>query len=552
MLPAGKLVFSRGDVTAIADLAVKRFGAAGIIVDNMREHLPVRDRFDLPDGRQYLSFWPASIKDHKAYGFVISPRQGENLRKHFASGKKELHAYARVISRFYDGSMEVVTAVIPGKGEGEVVAMAHLCHPESSANDNASGCGVLMEVARSLSRLIQEGRLPRPERTIRFLWLPEMTGSYAYLASHESQINKIVAGINLDMVGENQDLCKSIFLVEKPPRALAGFGGDLAEMILRMLTREVTNLAGTASNATFRWAVTPFSGGSDHAIWSDPTVGVTCPMLIQWPDRFYHTSEDTIDKVDPAMLGLAGMITATYLHTVASAEVQDAIWLAGEMAAVFPHELNQLLEEILSRTMTSYRAAASAESRAEILAKARRQVERRIAFQVERKIEDVKSLLKLAEESNEFASARAEASRFIRQTGEFQKERALRTLAALTGVKTIEDLPPSWSPPKCEAAQKARRMAPERIYRGPFSPTASALPEGFQKELEDFKKKHPVEIPAAFLQYWSDGRRSLAEVADLVEGETGFCDIEALVDFVELMAKRGVYRIGERVGVDVG
>jgi aminopeptidase YwaD len=228
---AGKLVFSRGNVGDIAKVAVDQFGAAGIVVDTMREQPPVRDRFDLPDGRQYLSFWPADAGTHKALGFVVSPRQGEALRRRFAE-KKELSVFARVDVEFSDGAWEIPTAIIPGESDEVVVAVAHLCHPEQSANDNASGCGTLMETARTLSNLIATGRLQRPKRSIRFLWVPEMTGSYAFLATHEEELKNTVAAINLDMVGENQELCGSTFTVERPVSALPGFGGDLAAIIL--------------------------------------------------------------------------------------------------------------------------------------------------------------------------------------------------------------------------------------------------------------------------------------------------------------------------------
>ena len=60
-----------------------------------------------------------------------------------------------------------------------------------------------------------------------------------------------------------------------------------------------------AVQADCRLADVPASGGSDHALWLDPSVGVPCPMLIQWPDRYYHTDHDTPDRCDPDSLALA-------------------------------------------------------------------------------------------------------------------------------------------------------------------------------------------------------------------------------------------------------
>lgn len=543
---AGKLVFSRGNVTEIAELAVDRLGALGIVVDTLRENPPVRERLDMPDGRQYIGFWPSDATKHKALGFVLSPRQGEALRKMFLSGKKELKAYARVDSAFYEGTMQVVSAVIPGETDEEVVATAHLCHPEPSANDNASGSGTLMEAVRTLQRLVQDGRLPKPKRTIRFLWLPEMTGSYAYLATHEDKIGKTVACINLDMVGENQDLCKSTFIVEKPPLALPGFGGDLAEAILHLLTKEVPNYADNHWLSLFRWTVSPFSGGSDHYIWADPSVGVTCPMLIQWPDKFYHTSEDTIDKVDPKMLWVAGTITASYLYIAATATSQDAAYLAGEMATRFGTEADLSLTGVLEqarKALAEARAGANGDADLPVVvAKARRKIELRADFLAERKKANIESLSRLVSDCEVSAHAKKAASLHVENTAGFLKAKTLANLARLAGLSTAAELPPPWEPPATEATEKAKALVLERAYRGPFSGIAKETVEEYEAAAKAFSEKYKGPAPSgAFLQYWADGRRTLSEIADLLERETGFRDDEMLLAYAELQAKRGVF-----------
>ncbi len=541
---SGKIVFSRGDVTRIARLAVDRFGAAGIVVDSMREQPLVRERMDLPDGRQYLGFWPANTDTFRAFGFVLTPRQGEALRKRLAAGRTELKVLAKVVSRFYAGSMEVVTAVIPGHTDQEVVAIAHLCHPEPSANDNASGAGVLIEVARTLWSLITEGRIPRPRRTIRLLWLPEMTGSYAYLAHNEQAIEKIVAAINLDMVGQNQELCGSTLIVEKPPRCLPGFGGDLAEVILRSLTREVTNYDNTAAYARFRWTVTPYSGGSDHAIWGDPSVGVTCPQIIQWPDRFYHTSEDTIDKVDPRMLALVGTVTTAYLYTAASATPQDAAFLAGEMAARFPTELDDALVKAMEQAEPLVRSAQTPSSRAEALAKGRRLIERRAAFLRARKQADINSLLRLAPDSQPSAQARVSALGYVDESSEFCKDRYLQVLATLAGLERLSDLPEAWAPEPGPDDLKPQALVPVRVFRGPFSSLCREQPPEVHRQAEEFARKY--QVPGSVLslvQYWANGHRNLAEIAGYIEAETGYRNLEMLVDYVDLMVERRAFRI---------
>ncbi len=535
----GKLVFSRGAVADIAALAVDKFGAAGIIVDTMREQPPVREYWDLPDGRQYLSFWPSDPDSHKALGFVLTPRQGQVLRRLFASGKKELSVYARVDSRFFDGQLEVLSAAIPGETEEEVVGVAHLCHPEPSANDNASGSGALVESLSALSRLIAQGRLPKPERTIRFLWVPEMTGSYAYLANHEETLKRTVAAINLDMVGENQDLCGSTFTVERPICALPGFGGDLAAAILSQMTKQTGNLGGTHKYAMFRWTVGPFSGGSDHHIWGDPSVGVTCPMLIQWPDKFYHTSEDTIDKVDPRMLAVAGVLTATYLYTAATATPADAAYIAGEMASRFGGEVDGLLSTLVQGAREKV-GALSGEEVSDLAARVRRSVEKRVDFLERRKKADVESLLRLVKDSAMFSAARTAAQAQISSTAAFLKGKVLRDLAITVGLDDVAELPPAWEPEETDAARRAKNIVPLRVYRGPFSGMAREQSDEYKNKLKAFSDKYGATgRQFGHLQYWVDDCRTLDEIAHLIEGETGMWNIEALVELLDLMVMQG-------------
>ncbi|HHX10754.1 MAG TPA: DUF4910 domain-containing protein [Firmicutes bacterium] len=538
---AGKLVFTRGDVARIAKVAVDKFGAAGIVLDNMRELPLVRDRFDLPDARQYQSFWPADGSTHKAFGFMVSPRQGEALRKRFAK-QKELSVWAMVGTEFSDGVWVIPTAVIPGESHEEVVAVAHLCHPEQSANDNASGCGTLMETARTLWHLIQEGRLKKPKQSIRFLWVPEMTGSYAFLAANEDRLPDIVAAINLDMVGENQELCGSTFIVERPICALPGFGGDLAAAILGLMIKEVGNLAGTGFYSTFRWTVSPYSGGSDHGIWGDPSVGITCPMLIQWPDKFYHTSEDTIDKVDPRSLKIAGVLTGTYLYTAAYATPGDAAVVAGEAAARFAGEADGQLSVLIDQARKQLAKASGEAEVKEALAKARRSVELRIGFLVDRKKLDISSLKRLVPESSMLAEAQTEAKRVVEESGKFLLAKALRELAVVAGLGDVSQLPPAWQPEQDEAYKKAKSIIPKRVFRGPFSTICKEVPAGFDERVKALWEKYGDRgLPGGQLEYWADGRKTLLDIALLIESETGFYNVDALVEYYGLLVERGVF-----------
>ena len=75
----GKLVLTNGDLRQVWRQAVHKRGAIGILYDGMRPVNPVRPVGDLPDVRQYTSFW-WQPGDTKCFGFVLTPRQGQSLR----------------------------------------------------------------------------------------------------------------------------------------------------------------------------------------------------------------------------------------------------------------------------------------------------------------------------------------------------------------------------------------------------------------------------------------------------------------------------------------
>ncbi|HMY69156.1 MAG TPA: hypothetical protein PL163_21105, partial [Leptospiraceae bacterium] len=87
---------------------------------------------------------------------------------------------------------------------------------------------------------------------LRFLWMPEMTGTYAYLASHPQRLPRMVAGLNLDMVGADQDAVGSVSLIDAPPEALASFTPDLLERLRAEFTQETTSFGGHGGYALFR------------------------------------------------------------------------------------------------------------------------------------------------------------------------------------------------------------------------------------------------------------------------------------------------------------
>lgn len=514
----GKIVFTGGDASKVHALAVEKYGALGLITDRLAVIPGLRERYDLPDTLQYTSFWWADAAQHKGFGFVLTPRAGDRLREQLRQATAPLVVQATIDARLYDGEMEVLTAFIPGTGETEeeVLLVSHLCHPQPSANDNASGGATAVEVIRTLSRLINAGTLPRPRRNIRLLMPPEFTGTYAYLATNPDRIPKTIAALNLDMVGENQDLCGGPLVAERPPDAGAGFAGDLFAAIMTALaTGESQRSAGTGAYAMFKWAVSPFAGGSDHLLLADPTVGIQCPMLIQWPDKFYHTNSDTIDKVDPQMLRRSGVLAATYIYAIAAAGTSEARWLLHDLSLSYREKLPRLLA-----TPPAHAHAGWRERQAQYL------LDRyQAALQAACRLDPTTELTTLAD------TLYQEAASFT--TAESERASAADAWLAHTAPTARPDN---------EWEQQAAQVVYRRRVPGPPGTHWSAralAPDEIAEEQSLFRRPGGRHMSTLAL-FWIDGQRTMQEVADQVEAETGRRDTEALVRYTALLAKGGL------------
>ena len=509
---AGKIVLTRGAVSRVHQLAVEKFGAIGILFDGMALALPVRQPMDLADARQYTSFWWTG-NETECFGFVLTPRQGLWLRGLLK--RKPVKVKVDIQAALYDGEIEVVTAVIPGTSlpDEQALLVSHLCHPQPSANDNASGDAANLEAARTLHKLIATGQLPPPKRSIRFLWLPEMTGSFAYLSRHEDEIPNMIAGLNLDMVGADQEQTGAVMVLERPPDAAASFTVDLAERLREELFDDVPTYTGTEKYASFRYTTHGFSGGSDHYIFSDPTVGVPMPMIIQWPDKFYHSTADTLEKVSPATLNRSGSLAAAYAYFIASAGEKETTWLAYEMLARFQARLGRLAQSQITTTLVG--GAGN---------------EHQLDYQLERFRAGLDTLSRL------WSAAGSIADALYDEAAQFTELARARVNSLSHGESNPQSEPNEWE-------QKAATMVPKRNYRGPglgIGATAVLTPEEKEAHFQFLKGRAGAYTISTLAEYWADGKLTALEIIDRVEMETGIRDAELIVRQFELLQRLGL------------
>jgi aminopeptidase YwaD len=327
----GKIVLATGYGGDVHRLAVLKYGAKAVVCylddDRAKDH---------PDMLQYTGMWPKTEElERVTFGFNLSHRQGEKLRDLILSGKSVVVRGQVKGIGLEPYFMDIVVARLRGseKPDEEIVLSAHLDHPKESANDNASGSAALLDIARTLKELTDSGRMPKLKRSVRFVWIPEWNGTMPYIDAHPELVGpefggKFLANLNMDMVGENEELLHSKLLMTRTPNSIPSVLIDVMENMAQMADGlNIRTPRGSLSE--FNYRIVPYSGGSDHMMFIDRKIpGV---MMVHGPDYTHHTSDDTPDKVDPVELARSEMIaagTVVLLSNLATNEGLDLVYLS--------------------------------------------------------------------------------------------------------------------------------------------------------------------------------------------------------------------------------
>jgi hypothetical protein len=538
----GKFVLATGRARLVHEQAVYKHGAAGVITDTITYEMPgVRESIDIPDAHAYQGIWPkAGELDKLAFGFSLSKRQGNQLRALLKKGKP-VKLKAKVDAQLFPGHEEVVTATIQGKQKPneEILLIAHLCHPKPSANDNASGSGLLLEIARTIIALMSSGKIEKPARTIRFFWVPETLGTVAYLSHHEDAFSRYVAGINLDMVGQNQELCKSTLNLDRTPDSLPSYLSDYVFSLIEQSVQEFDKQTHFGPTSTFRYNSTTFSGGSDHAEFTNSTITVPCVMLLQWPDLYYHTSMDTIDKVSEDSLKRVGWIATMAALTLANATAETAFQLANQTASkgIIRIEVTaQKGVEELFRKKEDPKIKDKPAELAKELAKSTFYCKNKMEHAKWREQQATKSVTRFGEnpELNALIDRLCEeiASRAQQKTATLGEALSFiaKTLAIAIPAKLEET----------QAATELRRLIPKRLFKGTldFDLLKEVLGE---KEYEWYReideKDSDFDKKAAEVVNFMDSRRSAHNILDAVSAEYSETNPEHLLKFLRDLEK---------------
>jgi aminopeptidase YwaD len=327
----GKIVLVNAQPSAVQDLAVGKFGALGIVSYAQNQ------RTAWWGENENLIRWGHldAFSPNKTFAFMVSLKAARAWKQRLAKGE-EILLNAEVRAGQHAGNYEVVTATIPGADpklkDEEIAFSCHLDHQRPGANDNASGCATILEIARTLQKIISGPQtmedwvklngthIERPARTIRFIFPPEIEGTIALLNAKPEFAKRIKAVIHMDMVGGGPET-KAVFHVTRGPMSLPSFVHDVAWSFAEWLNEESYKFAATGDakypmvapeggKEPLRAEYSAYTMGSDHDVYQDSSFGIPTIYLNDWPDRYIHTNFDSAANIDPTKLKRAAFIGA--------------------------------------------------------------------------------------------------------------------------------------------------------------------------------------------------------------------------------------------------
>ncbi|MBC7932667.1 MAG: M28 family peptidase, partial [Rubrivivax sp.] len=362
----GKMVLTSGGPQAAVNNAVYKRGAVGVVTYQTSES---RSAFDVPDQVAWSRISVAPPEGKKGtFAFVLPPRKGDALRRVlatsemqdiFATGKMTKGGRVRLKAKVdtdigtAPGRTGFVEAVIRGTRPNtqQIVLTAHLQEEQGSANDDGSGCANLLELARTFTKLIKEGKMKRPTRDLRFWWTDEIASEYKLFSTNPEEVKKILANVHQDMTGANQALGSRVQHLIFAPHSRTSYLDAIFESIgtyliqtnngflaasrqgglPRPFTRPLYSTRGTRQGYNARFV--PWFGSSDHLVFLEGAIGIPAVAMINWDDEFIHSSDDDLHQIDQTQLRRNNFLIGSITYFLARAKAADVSLIAGETYA---------------------------------------------------------------------------------------------------------------------------------------------------------------------------------------------------------------------------
>lgn len=554
----GKIVLASGAASRVMRLAVWERKAAGVVFYR------TEDATDYPDlvGTVQLVPWVGPHGEAPTFAFSISYRTGRDLKDRLAAGEI-LTVQADVNVDTGPGEYPEVHAEIPGSDPSlsVILVYAHDNSRNTGGANNLTGVGCTLEVARLLNNLISTGVLPRPRRTIRFMWGSEHYGLTYHFHENPDDLKRILAMINIDMIGYDQQSAKAVFHLYRSPHSNPSFLDDVVQAFVDKVGTENTIairnshflsphptegfldplFAPTGSREQFHYSIEPFWGPSDHE--DAQTLGVSAILLNDFPDVFLGTQEDTPRAGDPTQMRRGVVIAASAAYFLASAGANDVPALLHN--AVTKSEIRLADDE--SKAF-AYLDSATRDT----LPQARQDAANVIRQGFARESANINSLGRLAGENE----VRPQAETFLANL-QSEEQALLNQIDSYAGSRASKFGIPSEKLGPNNPDAKYRDTVPERdpSMRGPlnfFRPEYGRWWLIEKTGNEHFEKGVPLSQRGEYVAYealnFANGKRSILEIRDAVSAEFEPIPVAEVAQFFEFLQKLGVVHLNTRKG----
>jgi hypothetical protein len=363
----GKIVLANANPGTAVQNAVYKRGAVGVIVYTTSES---KSMLDFPDQLPWVRIQNPPKGQKGTFAFSLSPRKGETLRKvletkseqdFFATGKRTMGGRvvikAKVDTDIGAENARTGTGMVEGWIRGtkykdqQIVITAHLQEEQGSANDDGSGSGNILELARVFNKLIKEGKLPPPKRDLRFWWADEIYSEYQYFRENPGSQKQMLVNLHQDMTGAKQSMGSRVQHLIFNPHSRTSYLDALFESVgnfviltnnsfiqagrgggyERPFSQPILSTRGTreAYNARF----VPYFGSSDNLVFVEGIIGVPSVAMVNWDDYYIHSSDDDLDNIDQTQLQRNNFIFGALALYLAYAEAEDIPLLASETYA---------------------------------------------------------------------------------------------------------------------------------------------------------------------------------------------------------------------------
>ena len=563
----GKIVLASGGAEFVHRLAVWKYGAAGLLMS--RAGVPAGEGMGLAGqgggggaaslgnrtgGPAYIP-WRGPNGEKPGFLFALPAPAGLEIRQRLRR-KETVVVHALVKATLGAGEYKQVTATVLGTDPSaqEVWVKGHTNYRNSGGGNNLTGVGAVIEVARVLTKLVNEGTIPRPRRTIRFLWSAEHFGDIMTMHEHPELRTRVLTFFSVDMVGFNQAAANAVPRLALLPHSLPHFLGDVAEDFFRAVGEANTaterlpltspmadpTFALTGTRAEMRYTVEPFWGPSDHEDMDETSIGIPS-VEYGHPLHYANPEGDNITNVDPTQMRREVTIIGATGYYLASAGPEEVVRLAQVMAGKAEARMGQ----------EARRAIDSMIPAADLQAQYREAINI-VRFSYARELAALDTLRQLGDSPSDSAAI-ARANKQLEAVHSANLAAFRETAAQLASDRktTLREPQPSEDERRLAGFVVTRNgnvRGPVNLYRPEYGAIWLA------EKLDDvnFAAKLRMAQEGRFTGFealnFVNGKRNMLEIRDLASAEYGPLAPDVVEEYFRILEKAGVVSIAPAPG----